>query len=233
MDLVASQLGFTQHHHPRLAGFGLGIGRLCGGLLFGLRGRFGLAGEELLPVQLAVGFACGPGFQVLAANLADHHLLLHQVQGAVADFQQLEIDQGALVRRLDGEGRDLDPDLVQVELGAFGQAQLVVGGEAHHAFLQHQGHGIADIGPERLHLAVGDFQLAAGAERHQADLALPVDAPAVGAGGHQGHLGAVVGEGAEITQFQVEGVVDELDGFAGAQVLEVQAALAQLDAVDA
>ncbi|MCY1520346.1 hypothetical protein D9M68_551210 [compost metagenome] len=232
VDLVAAQLGIAQQHHPWLAGLGLGIGRLGGGFLRGLGGRFGLAGEELLPVQLAIGFAGGPGFQVLAVDLADHHLLLHQVQGAVADFQQLEIDQGTLVRRLDGEGRDLDPDLVQVELGALGQAQLVVGGEADHTLLQHQGHGIPDVGPDALQLAVGELQLAAGTERHQGDLALPVDPSAVGAGGHQRHFGAVVGQGTEIAQFQIEGVVDELDGFAGAQVLEVQAALAQLDAID-
>ncbi|MCY1284789.1 hypothetical protein D9M70_337060 [compost metagenome] len=234
VHLVAAQLGFLEPHDPgftRFVRFCLGIsGR---GFLFRLGRGLGLAGKKLLPVQLAVGLAGGPGFQILAVDLAHQHFLLGQVQGAVADFQRLQVDQGAVVRCLDGEGRDLDPDLVQVELGALGQAQLVVRGQAHHAFFQGQGHRVADIGPEGLHLAVGDLQLAAGGEGHQADLAFPVDAPAIGAGGHEGHLGIVVGQGAEVVQFEVEGVVDELDGLTGAQVLEVQATFAQLDAVDA
>ncbi|MNC14997.1 hypothetical protein D3C75_627970 [compost metagenome] len=108
-----------------------------------------------------------------------------------------------------------------------------MGVEADHALFQHQWHGIAHIGPECLHLAFGDLQCAFRGDRGQAQGAFPVDTPAVGADGHQGHVGIVVGQGAEVFQLQVHVVVEELDRLARALVLEVQVAVAELDAADA
>ncbi|EJT84796.1 hypothetical protein PPS11_17016 [Pseudomonas putida S11] len=77
------------------------------------------------------------------------------------------------------------------------------------------------------------FQCAFRGDWRQAKGAFPVDAPAVGADGHQGHVGVVVGQGAEVFQLQVHVVIEELDRLARAQVLEVQVAIAELDAADA
>ncbi|MCY1345973.1 hypothetical protein D9M69_320450 [compost metagenome] len=53
------------------------------------------------------------------------------------------------------------------------------------------------------------------------------------AGGDQGHVGALVGQGGQVVQFEAERIEDELHRLAGALVEEVQAALGHLDALDA
>ena len=192
-----------------------------------------MAGEQLLPVQLAVLLAGRPGLQLLAADGADHHLLLGQVQAGVADFQALQAQQGFVLRALDGEPGKGGADLAQLQLGALGQVQRVLGAEVEHAVFQHQRHGVAHVGPDALELAVADLQLAFGGNGGKADLALPVDAPAARADGDHLHVGVVVGQGAEVGQLQVQRVVDELHRLARAQVLEVQAVLDQGNAADA
>lgn len=192
-----------------------------------------MAGEQLLPVELAVAFQGRPGFEFFAADLADCDPLLGQVDGRFAHLQAGQARQWPAIRRLDGERRDTHRGVVQQQLGFLGQVELVVGVEADHAFFEHQGHGIAHIGPERLHLALGDLERAFGGNRGQAQGAAPVDTPTGRAIGHQGHVGVVVGQGAEVLQLEVHRVVEELDRFARAQVLEVQVAFAELDAADA
>lgn len=75
--------------------------------------------------------------------------------------------------------------------------------------------------------------MAPGRDRHQGQVAFPVEAAAVRAGGDQGHLRAVVGQGAEVVQLEAQRIEAEVHRLARSQVLEVQAALGQLDAVDA
>ncbi|MNY48841.1 hypothetical protein D3C86_1842120 [compost metagenome] len=49
----------------------------------------------------------------------------------------------------------------------------------------------------------------------------------------QGHVGVVFGEGAEVFELQRQGVIEKLDGLAGAIVLEMQVAFDQFYAVQA
>ena len=105
--------------------------------------------------------------------------------------------------------------------------------QADDPVFQHQGDSIAHIRPEGFHLAFSDLEGTFGGDGGQAQGAAPVDAPAIGANGDQRHVGIVGGQGAEVLQRQVQGVVEELDGLAGSQVLEVQIAFAELDAGDA
>ncbi|MNI27530.1 hypothetical protein D3C73_812680 [compost metagenome] len=239
MHLVIAQLHVLQQHLPRLAG-GLRLfrrvgGRRCvSGFGLGLDGFFGrLAGEQFLPVELAIGFQGGPGFQLLAADLAHHHLLLGQVHGGVGDVQSLEFCQWPAIRGLDGKRRDTDRDVAQQQFGLLGQIELVVGAQADNAVFQHQRHGVAHIRPEGFHLAVGDFQRAFGGDRDEAEVTGPIDLPAIGPDGHQGHVGAVFGQGAEVFQLEVQFVVDEFDGFAGALVQKVHGTARQVDTLDA
>ncbi|MCY1350773.1 hypothetical protein D9M69_370150 [compost metagenome] len=169
----------------------------------------------------------------MAADRADHHLLLDQVERGVRHLQALQVDQRAAVRRLDGEVGHRHGGIAELQFGALGQVQAVVAGQVELALFQHQRHGVAHIGPDALELAVGDLEVAAGGDRRQADPAVPVDLATIGPLGHQGHVRLVFRQGAEVLQFEVERVVDELHRLAGAQVLEVQAALDQGDVVDA
>ena len=182
---------------------------------------------------MAVGFAGGPGFQALAADLADHHLLLDQVQAGLADVQFGQFDQRAAVGGFDGKGREGKAEVAQLQLGAAGQAQLIVGGQVEDAFLQVQGQGVAHVGPDAFELAIAQLQMAAGADRAEAQGALPFDLTAIGAGGLQTQFGIVVGQGAEVAEAEVEAVVDEFDRLAGAQVFEMHGAGGQDDALDA
>ncbi len=116
-------------------------------------------------------------------------------------------------------------------MGIFGQAEGVFGAEIEYAIFKHQGQCVAHIRPPGFHFAVGDLQGALGRDRHQAEIAFPVDMPALGAGRDQGHVGIVLRQGAEVLQFEVEFVVEEFDGLAGAQVLKVQIATGQFDVV--
>ncbi|MNH21002.1 hypothetical protein D3C78_912260 [compost metagenome] len=75
----------------------------------------------------------------------------------------------------------------------LGQVQLVMGVEVNHTLFKHQRHRIADIRPECLHLAVGDFQGAFRRERDHTETTAPVDTAATGANRDQGHVRAVVG----------------------------------------
>ncbi|MNO59116.1 hypothetical protein D3C76_496960 [compost metagenome] len=235
---VVAQLYVLEQHLP-------GLAWLLGGLLF-RRGRCGcrfdfllgrglgrLAGEQFLPIELAVLFQCRPGFELVAADLADGDQLLGQVDGCLADLQLCQARQLAAIRGLDGEGRDTHRGVVQPQLGLLGEVERVVGVEADHAVFQHQRHGVAHIGPEQLHLAVGDLQRALRGERRQAEGAVPVDTPTVGTVGYQGHVGIVVGQRAEVLELQVHVVIQELDRLARALVLEMQVAFAELDTGDA
>lgn len=111
----------------------------------------------------------------------------------------------------------------------LGQVELVVGAQAVDAVFEHQGRRIAHIRPERLHPAVGNLQFAFGGDRDEAEVACPVDLPAVGTGGHQRHVGTVFGQGAEVLQFEVEFVVEKLDRFAGPGIFEMHHAISQFD----
>ncbi|MNH19073.1 hypothetical protein D3C79_787980 [compost metagenome] len=136
--------------------------RFCGGrlCLFRRRGLGRLAGEEFLPVELAVLLQGGPGFQFFAADLAHGNPLFGQVDAGFADIEARQAYQWATIWRLYGEWRDTYRGVVQQQLGFLGQVERVVRVEVDHAVLQHQRHGIANVGPEQLHLAVGDFQSA-------------------------------------------------------------------------
>ena len=159
-----------------------------------------MTGEQLLPVELAIRLAGGPGFQALAADLAHHHLLLGQVYAGLADVQALQAHQRLVFWALDGEAGERGADVVQLQLGALGQIQRVVGAEVEHPVFQYQRHGVTHIGPHALQLAVADLEVTLGGDRRQADLALPVDPSAIGADGDQTHVGVVVGQGAEVGQ---------------------------------
>ena len=139
---------------------------------------------------------------------------------------------GPAIGGLDSKGGDAGGGVGQVQLGFFGQAEFVVSAEVEHPVFQHQWQGVTHIRPPRFHLAVGNLQGAFGGDRYQAEIAFPVDLTPFGAGGDQGHVGIIVGQGAEVFQLEVEFVVEEFDGFAGAQVLEMHIATGQLDAVD-
>ncbi len=107
-----------------------------------------------------------------------------------------------------------------------------MGAEIQHTVLKHQWQGISYIRPPGFHFTVGDFQRAFGSDRHQAEVAFPVDLPAFRAGSHQRHVGIVFRQGAEVFQLEVEFVVEELNRLARAQILEVHITAGQLDAVD-
>lgn len=233
VHLVIAQLHVLEQHLPGFARRRSGSRRSIGGGRSGLGSRFGrLAGEQFLPVQLAIGLQGGPGFQFLAADLADHHLLLGQVDRGLTDVQALQAGQWPTVRGLDGKRRDADRGIAEQQFGFLGQVQLVAGVEVQHAVFEDQGQGIADIGPPGFHLAVGDFQGAFGGDRSQAEIAAPIDLTARGARGDQGHVGTVIGQGAEVLQLEIEFVVEEIDGLAGPRVLEVHITARQLDAPD-
>src|SRR5471032_2985568 len=238
VHLIVTQLHILEQYLPGLARCGrfslwrVGRRRRSGGL--GRLGRFArLAGEQFLPVQLPIGFAGGPGFQLVAANLADHHVLLGQVHRGVTDVQAFQAHQWAAIGRLDSKRRNAGGRVGQVQFGFFGEAECVVGAEIQHTVFQHKRHGVTDRRPPGFHLAVGDFQRALGRDRYQAEVAFPVDLPTLGTGGHQRHVGVVVRQGAEVFQFKVEFVVEEFDRFAGTQVLKMHIAARQLDTVDA
>ena len=224
----------------RFAGGLRRVGRGSGGIgVFRRLGRRRLAwrrsevGEQFLPVELAVLLARGPGFQALATDFAEHHFLLGQVQGGSGHVEAGELGQRLALRRIDAEVGEFQRGLVEQQLGVLGQVQAIVAGEADHAVLQHQRGIVADIGPPGLELDILDAQVAPGRDRHQGQVAFPVEAAAVRAGGDQGHLRAVVGQGAEVVQLEAQRIEAEVHRLARSQVLEVQAALGQLDAVDA
>ena len=186
-----------------------------------------------MPVKLAVFFPGGPGFEVLAVDLADYHFLFGQVDAGVADLQALQTDQRAAIGGIDFERCDAGRGIAQDHLGFFGQVQGVVGAEIQYAVFKCQWQRIAHIGPPDFHLAIGDFQFAGRGNGHQAQGAGPVNPPACGACSHQGHVGVVIGQGAEVFQLQVHRVIEEFDRFAGAHIGEVQVTARQLDVVDA
>ena len=143
------------------------------------------------------------------------------------------LDQWPAIRGLDRERRDAHRDVAQQQFGFLGQVELVVGAETHDAVFEYQRHGVTHIRPEGFHLAVGDFQRTFGGERDQAEVAGPVDLPTGRADGDQRHVGAVVGQGTEVFQLEVECVVEKLDGLAGPRILKVHGAPGQFDALDA
>lgn len=204
---------------------GLGAGALRGG---GVK-----SANSFCQSSLAVLLARGPGLQALAADFAEHHFLLGQVQGGSGHVEAGELGQRLALGRIDAEVGEFQRGLVEQQLGVLGQVQAIVAGEADHAVLQHQRGIVADIGPPGLELDILDAQVAPGRDRHQGQVAFPVEAAAVRAGGDQGHLRAVVGQGAEVVRFEAQRIEAEVHRLARSQVLEVQAALGQLDAVDA
>ncbi|VFT53015.1 Uncharacterised protein [Pseudomonas aeruginosa] len=228
---------------PSVAGslvvFAASVGAAAGSVFFRRLGCRRLAwrrsevGEQFLPVELAVLLARGPGLQALAADFAEHHFLLGQVQGGSGHVEAGELGQRLALGRIDAEVGEFQRGLVEQQLGVLGQVQAIVAGEADHAVLQHQRGIVADIGPPGLELDILDAQVAPGRDRHQGQVAFPVEAAAVRAGGDQGHLRAVVGQGAEVVQLEAQRIEAEVHRLARSQVLEVQAALGQLDAVDA
>ncbi|MNZ36712.1 hypothetical protein D3C78_541410 [compost metagenome] len=189
-------------------------------------------GEEFLPIQLAVFLACGPGFQALAADLADHHFALGQVQAGFADVEAGQFEQRLLVGRMQGEVLQVHGCLVEQQLGVFREVETVVGGQAEHAFLQIQRRVVAYIRPPGLERNALDRQAALGGDRHQAQVALPVQPAAMRAGGEEGHGRPLAGQGSEVVQFEPQRAEEEVDGLAGAAILEMQAAFGELDAVD-
>ncbi|RMM48237.1 hypothetical protein ALQ78_05776 [Pseudomonas syringae pv. aptata] len=191
-----------------------------------------LAGKQFLPVQLPVGFTCGPGFQLLAADLAYGNQLLCEVDRCFADVQALQAYQRATVGSVERERRDTGRDVGQLELGLLGQVQCVGRAEIQHAVLKRQRQGITYVRPPQFHLAVGDLQRALGGDRDQADAADPVDLPTVRTRRDQGHVGIVFRQCAEVLELEIQRVVEKLDGLAGAQVLEVNVASRQFDFVD-
>ncbi|MNO21107.1 hypothetical protein D3C76_108730 [compost metagenome] len=239
MHGVIAQLHVFEQHLPRFARRRWGFRRVGScrcvrrfGSRFGSRFRW-LAGKQFLPVELAVGFERRPGFQFVAADLADYDLLFGQIHRGLADVEAFKFRQWPPVRSLDGEWRDAHCDIVQLQFGFFRQIEFVFAAEANHTIFEYQRYRVTHVGPERFHLAVGDFQGAFGSERDQAEIATPVD-PATGrADGDQGHVGAVFGQGAEVFQLEAEVIVEKLDGFAGAHVLKVHDAAGQFDVVDA
>ena len=62
---------------------------------------------------------------------------------------------------------------------------------------------------------------------------MPIDASATRAAGGEACVGAVVAAGGKIVQLEVQGVVDQLDGLARAQILESNVAAYQPQLVDA
>src|SRR5690606_27131828 len=66
----------------------------------------GLAGQQSLPVELAIGLAGGSGFQLLATDLADDDLLLVEVHAGFADIQACQAQQRFVCWALDGEVAD-------------------------------------------------------------------------------------------------------------------------------
>ena len=72
-----------------------------------------LRSEELLPVELPILLAGGPGFKLAATDLADDHLLLGQVNAGFAHVQALQAHQGTSIRRFHGKGRDADGGVAQ------------------------------------------------------------------------------------------------------------------------
>ncbi|MNH21003.1 hypothetical protein D3C78_912250 [compost metagenome] len=119
--MIVAQLDVLEQDLPRFIRFGgshlflflgvwLGGGRL--GLFF--RSGFGrLAGKQLLPVELAICLHCCPGFQLVAADLADSDQLFGQVYRGFADVQAGQPRQWAAIRRLDGKGGDADRSVVE------------------------------------------------------------------------------------------------------------------------
>ncbi|MNP40967.1 hypothetical protein D3C76_1346420 [compost metagenome] len=108
MHQVVTQLHILEQYLPRFARLldGLLFWRGLGGGWFGLflrRGLGRLAGEQLLPVELAVLFQRGPGFQFFATDLAHGDQLLDQVDRGFAHFQAGQACQRAAIRGLDGE----------------------------------------------------------------------------------------------------------------------------------
>ena len=95
-------------------------------------------GEQFLPVELAVLLARGPGLQALAADFAEHHFLLGQVQGGSGHVEAGELGQRLALGRIDAEVGEFQRGLVEQQLGVLGQVQAIVAGEADHAVLQHQ-----------------------------------------------------------------------------------------------
>lgn len=128
---VVAQLHVLEQHLPRFAwllGSFLVRRRLGGsGLGFFLwRGLGRLAGEQLLPVELAVFFQRRPGFQFFAADLADTDPLLDQVDGGFAHVQAGQARQRAAIRCLDCERRDAHRHVIQQQLGLFGEVERVM-----------------------------------------------------------------------------------------------------------
>ena len=217
VHLIVTQLHILEQHLPRFARGRRLRRRRVGSGWFRCLGRFArLAGEQLLPVQLTIGLTGGPGFQLVAADLADNDLLLGQVYRGFADVQALQARQWPAIGGLYSKGGDAGGGVGQVQLGFFGQAEFVVSAEVEHPVFQNQWQGVTYIRPPGFHFAVGHLQGAFGGDRYQAEVAFPVDLATFGAGGDQRHVGIVVRQGAQVFQLEVEFVVEEFDGLAGA-----------------
>ncbi|MNZ76370.1 hypothetical protein D3C78_948730 [compost metagenome] len=190
-------------------------------------------GEEFLPVQLAILLSSGPGFETLAVHFADHYLLLDQVQAGFAHIQAGQLYQWPFVGGLEVDALEAQGGLVEQKLSIPGKVQFVAGSNLQHALFELQRHVVAYVRPPGLERNTLDRQAAVGGDRHQAQLTLPIQTPAIRAGGHQRHLRPLIRQGAEIVQFEAHRIEGELHGFAGAAVLEMHAAFGQLDTIDA
>ena len=140
VDAIVTQVDILEQHGPGFARRHRGCFRCFDGHHFFGFGRWfvGLAGKQLLPVKLAVFFAGGPGFEVLAVDLADHHFLFGQVDAGVADIQALQTHQRAAIGGIDLERCDAGRGIAQEHFGFFGQVQGVVGAEIQYAIFQGQ-----------------------------------------------------------------------------------------------
>ena len=80
-------------------------------------------GEQFLPVELAVLLARGPGLQALAADFAEHHFLLGQVQGGSGHVEAGELGQRLALGRIDAEVGEFQRGFVEQQLGVLDRSR--------------------------------------------------------------------------------------------------------------
>ncbi len=228
MHAVIAQLGIVQQDLPRFAGC---LGFAVRGLLVSIR-RARARGEQLLPVQLAIGLAGGPGFQMAAAQLADADLTPGQVQRGFAQLEPLQANQLAPVRAVEGQRGHGGLGAVQCQGQAVAEVEVVAGTQVDTAISKNQWRRVAHVRPEVLQRQFADLQLAARGQRLQVEVALPVDASAACTCGGEAGVGAAVRAGGKVVQLEVQRVVDQLDGLTWAPITEGEVSAHQLQLVD-
>ena len=236
MNAVIAQLHVFEQHLPRFARCDRsGLGGFNCHRVIGcwLCPASGLAGKQFLPIQLSVCFAGSPGFKVLAVDLADHDVLLGEIDRGVADIKALKARQWSAIGRIELERRNAGRGIAQDHLGFFSQVQFVVGTEIEDAVFQDQRQGIPNIRPPYFHFAISHFKRALGRYWHNAQRAGPVDPAAFRACCDQGHVSVVVRKRAEVFQLHIHRVIQKLNWLARPYVSKVQIAVRQLDAIDA